>query len=136
MTIRTEPHSLTHLASSFSATHGIRARRALIDVVARRPDMTLEELAALVTANPELYGMTLDDLLADLRQHVQKPEPRGRIVLTESEVERLAEILDRETEPTPGLRKALANIADPHRQPPRVRWKTSRSGGARRRGPA
>jgi hypothetical protein len=141
--VRTEAHLLTRLAASFSETRGTRTRRALIEVVARRPDMTLEELAALAAANPELYGMTLDDLLAELRHHVRQLESRGRapaepgrIVLTEAEVERLAEILDREVEPTPGLRKALTNIADPHRQPPRVRWKTSRSDGPRRRGRA
>lgn len=141
--VRIEAHLLTRLAASFSETRSDRTRRALVDVVARRPDMTLEELAALAAANPDLYGMTLDDLLTELRHHARQLEAPsstlaepGRIVLMEAEFDRLAEILDRGTEPGPGLRKALANIADPHRQPPRIRWKTSRSAGSRRRGRA
>jgi hypothetical protein len=47
----------------------------------------------------------------------------GRIDLTEAEVERLAEILDRGFSPTPALRKALSRLADPKRRPPRLHWK-------------
>lgn len=47
----------------------------------------------------------------------------GRIELTDAEVERLAEILDRGFSPTPALRKALSRLADPNRRPPRIRWK-------------
>lgn len=47
----------------------------------------------------------------------------GRIDLTEAEVERLAEVLDRGFSPTPALRKALSRIADPKRRPPRLHWK-------------
>jgi hypothetical protein len=47
----------------------------------------------------------------------------GRIELTDAEVERLAEILDRGFAPTPALRKALSRLADPKRQPPRLHWK-------------
>ena len=47
----------------------------------------------------------------------------GRIDLTEAEVERLAEILDRGFSPTPALRKALSRLSDPQRRPPRLRWK-------------
>lgn len=46
-----------------------------------------------------------------------------RIDLTDAEVERLAEILDRGFSPTPALRKALARLAEPNRQPPRLQWK-------------
>lgn len=47
----------------------------------------------------------------------------ARIALSDSEVERLADILDRGFAPTPGLRNALANLADPKRKPPRLTWK-------------
>lgn len=46
-----------------------------------------------------------------------------RIDLTDAEAKRLAEILDRGFSPTPGLRKALARLSDPKRQPPRLHWK-------------
>jgi len=46
-----------------------------------------------------------------------------RIDLTEAEVERLTEILDRGFSPTPALRKALSRLAEPNRQPPRLQWK-------------
>jgi hypothetical protein len=49
--------------------------------------------------------------------------PLGRIELSEVEVEKLAEVLDRGFSPTLGLRKALANLADPKRTPPQLRWK-------------
>jgi hypothetical protein len=41
-----------------------------------------------------------------------------RIVLTDAEVERLAEILNRGFSPTPALREALARLSDPERKPP------------------
>lgn len=47
----------------------------------------------------------------------------GRIDLTDAEVGRLAEILDRGFSPTPALREALSRLADPKRRPPRLRWK-------------
>ena len=47
----------------------------------------------------------------------------GRIDLTNTEVERLAEILDGGFSPTPALRQALARLAGPKRQPPRLHWK-------------
>lgn len=47
----------------------------------------------------------------------------GRIDLTDAEVERLAEILDRGFSPTPALREVLSRLADPKRQPPRLHWK-------------
>lgn len=46
-----------------------------------------------------------------------------RIDLTDAEVERLAEVLDRGFSPTPALHKALSRLADPQRQPPRLHWK-------------
>jgi hypothetical protein len=47
----------------------------------------------------------------------------GHIELTDAEVERLAEILERGFSPTPALRKALSRLADPKRRPPRLHWK-------------
>jgi hypothetical protein len=47
----------------------------------------------------------------------------GRIDLTDAEVERLAEILDRGFSPTPALRRALLQLADPKRRPPQLHWK-------------
>jgi len=47
----------------------------------------------------------------------------GRIELTDLEVERLAEVLDRGFSPTPALRKVLSRIAEPRRRPPKLRFK-------------
>lgn len=49
----------------------------------------------------------------------------GRIDLTDAEVERLAEILDRGFSPTPTLLQALSRLSDPNRRPPRLRWKNT-----------
>jgi uncharacterized protein (DUF1778 family) len=51
----------------------------------------------------------------------------GRIDLADTEVERLAEILDQGFSPTPALREALARLADPKRQPPRLRWQETKA---------
>lgn len=47
----------------------------------------------------------------------------GRIELTDAEVERLAEILDRGFSPPPALRQALSRLTEPKRRPPRLQWK-------------
>jgi hypothetical protein len=47
----------------------------------------------------------------------------GRIELTDAEVERLAEILDRGFSPSPDLRQALSRLAASKRRPPRLQWK-------------
>lgn len=44
------------------------------------------------------------------------------IALRPEEVSRLAAILERGFDPPPALQKALANLADPRRRPPRLRW--------------
>jgi len=54
-----------------------------------------------------------------------------RIELTDAEVERLAEILNRPFSPTPALRKVLARLADPKRQPPTLRWPDERRSDSR-----
>jgi hypothetical protein len=46
-----------------------------------------------------------------------------RIELSEAEVERLAEILDRGFSPSPALRAALSRLADPQGRPPQLQWK-------------
>lgn len=43
--------------------------------------------------------------------------------LMDTEISRLAEILDQGFSPTPALREALSRLADPKRQPPRLYWK-------------
>ncbi len=45
------------------------------------------------------------------------------LLLRPEEVSRLAAILERGFDPTPALRKALANLASPERRPPQPRWK-------------
>ncbi len=47
----------------------------------------------------------------------------ARIALSDTEVERLAEIFDRGFALTPALRSVLSNLADPQRKPPRLTWK-------------
>ena len=51
----------------------------------------------------------------------------GRIDLADTEVRRLAEILDQGFSPTPALREALSRLADPKRQPPRLRWQETKA---------
>ncbi|HXU31703.1 MAG TPA: hypothetical protein VN851_14105 [Thermoanaerobaculia bacterium] len=50
------------------------------------------------------------------------PNQPNTIYLTDTEVERLAEILDRDFAPTPALRTVLARLNNPKRRPPRLRW--------------
>lgn len=47
----------------------------------------------------------------------------GRIALRDSEVERLAAVLDRGFSPTPALRKTLSRLAATKRRPPKLRWR-------------
>jgi hypothetical protein len=51
----------------------------------------------------------------------------GRVELTQGEVERLAEILDRGFSPTPALREALSRLAAPKRRSPQLQWKKTAS---------
>jgi hypothetical protein len=59
-------------------------------------------------------------------QSVEEDEAVDRIELTDAEVERLVEILNRAFSPTPALRKALSRLTDPKRQPPKLRWQDER----------
>jgi len=47
----------------------------------------------------------------------------GRIELTDSEVERLADVLAGGFSPTPALRKVLSRLSETKRRPPKIRWK-------------
>ena len=60
--------------------------------------------------------------LERLRTEGQRPagEP---LVLSLEETRRLAAVLEQPFEPTPALREALANLANPRRHPPKIRWK-------------
>lgn len=56
-------------------------------------------------------------------QALQTPHALTRLALTDAEAERLNDILGRGFKPPPALRTALANLADPARRPPKIRWK-------------
>ncbi len=49
--------------------------------------------------------------------------PHERWVLTPHEIARLAAILDAPAAITPAMRKTLANIANPRRKTPKLKWK-------------
>jgi hypothetical protein len=71
-------------------------------------------------------GQEVETLRSPALERVRRRSDEGisvRIELTDAEVERLAEILDRGFSPTPALRKALLRLADPNRRPPKLRWK-------------
>jgi len=58
------------------------------------------------------------------RIRAAKERPVGpRVALTDDEVSRLAEVLDRGFVLSPALRAALANLASTKRRPPKLRWK-------------
>jgi len=50
-------------------------------------------------------------------------QAQERIELSEAEMERLAETLERPFSPTPALRKVLTQLADSKRRPPQLSWK-------------
>lgn len=60
--------------------------------------------------------------LERLRARRQKPMGE-RLSLSDAEAVRLARVLDRGFEPPAALRETLANLANPKRRPPRLRWK-------------
>jgi hypothetical protein len=60
------------------------------------------------------------------RLRIQRDEPVGACLpRCEYEISRLTSVLDRGFDPPPALRRALANLADPKRSPPNVRWRKS-----------
>jgi hypothetical protein len=71
-------------------------------------------------------GRDVEILRSPALDRLSHKQDRGlpeRIDLTDAEVARLAEIMDRGFSPTPALRKALSRLADPKRRPPRLHWK-------------
>ncbi len=93
----------------------------------------IAELAAWVLRQAEAgrriearRGQEVETLRSAAIERVARRQEVGvlsRIDLEPGEVERLSEILDRGFSPTPALRRALANLADPKRTPPRLTWK-------------
>ncbi len=60
------------------------------------------------------------------RVRARKARPVGQsVALSDSEVARLATVLDRPFNPPAGLRAALASLAKAGRRPPKLRWKKS-----------
>jgi hypothetical protein len=60
------------------------------------------------------------------RLRSRKDRPVGQsLTLSDTEVKRLAAVLDRGFDPPPALRAALASLARSERRPPKLRWKKS-----------
>lgn len=58
------------------------------------------------------------------RLRTENQHPMGEpLVLSGEELHRLAAVLERPFKPTPALQKALSNLANPRRHPPKIRWK-------------
>lgn len=119
-------HAASSLERALAAELAGRARRALVEFVTERPEITLEELAELVARTPELGGMTLSELLGALRVRMAGVIS-ARVVLTEPELERLEALFMGKVRPPPGLARTLASLAA-DRPPPQIRWKGSRAG--------
>jgi hypothetical protein len=71
-------------------------------------------------------GQTVEPLVHPALERVRarKTRPVGQsVMLSDSEVERLAAVLDRPFNPPAGLRAALASLANAGRRPPKLRWK-------------
>lgn len=93
----------------------------------------IAELAAWVVRQAEAgrriearRGREVETLRTPVLERLSRKQEEGfasRIVLTDAEVERLAEVLNSGFSPTPALRKALSRLADPERHPPQLHWK-------------
>jgi hypothetical protein len=93
----------------------------------------LAELASWVIRQAEAgrmiearRGRDVEILRSPAIERLRRKQDEGvmeRIDLTDAEVERLTEILDRGFSPTPDLRKSLSRLVDPKRRPPRLTWK-------------
>jgi hypothetical protein len=71
-------------------------------------------------------GQDVETLCSPALERVRRRCDEGmgiRIKLTDAEVERLAEILDRGFSPTPALRRALSRLVDSKRRPPQLHWR-------------
>lgn len=95
----------------------LREMAAITGWVARQAEQGRIIEARRGEAVERLLHPTLDRLLATAKH------PMGaRLVLSEAETERLANLLDQGFDPPPALRMALANLAQTPRQPPSLRW--------------
>jgi hypothetical protein len=81
--------STSPLEDLYQLTFAEHAKAALVEVVHREPDMTLEDLAGLIATNPGLGGLTLDELLTGLRAR-QQPCARPPLVMTDQAARRIA----------------------------------------------
>jgi hypothetical protein len=71
-------------------------------------------------------GREVETLRTPAIERLSRKQDEGlanHIDLTDAETEQSAAILARGFSPTPALRKALANLANPKRRPPRLKWK-------------
>lgn len=62
-----------------------------------------------------------------LRRRQGEDAVGATLELSDAEVERLAEILNRGFSPTPALRRALSRLAEPKPRPPRLHWEKAAS---------
>ena len=73
------------------------------------------------------HGSDFELLGLPVLERLRKKQDRAgwaAIKLSDLEVERLAGALDEGFSPTPALRRALANLGDPKRRPPKLTWKS------------
>lgn len=71
-------------------------------------------------------GEEIEPLIHPAIERIRAQQERAigaRVALTDAEVARLADVLDRGFDPPPALRKSLANLANTRRRAPRLRWK-------------
>jgi hypothetical protein len=54
-----------NISSAFQDALATQAKAALVKVVASNPKITVKDLGELIAANPNLGGLTLDELLGD-----------------------------------------------------------------------
>ena len=73
-------------------------------------------------------GSKIERLAHPALERLQTSKGRSsveRVVLTNDEVLRLAAVLDRGFDPPAALRRALLNLSNSSRRPPKLRWKRS-----------
>lgn len=64
-------------------------------------------------------------ILERLQRQGKQHLPGKPMLLSDGEIEKLSEILNKEFHPSPSLRKSLQHIADPDRSPPHIEWRDS-----------
>jgi len=108
----------------------LRELTALASWVIRQAEAGKELTARRGSELEALSHPVLERLRA---RRTRGPRAAAHIELSDREVKRLAAALDRGFAPTPALRRALANLANSKRRPPKLTWKTnggSTNGGA------